>query len=184
MTKEEIDIINSMRLVILRSIRLQRAIELKDVMQNLFVKVLSNYEKFGSLPNENEKRRYAFTACKNLLIDMHRRREVLYSKARMTTILMQSGDEKNYCAALQTNDLVEQVEIKEKLRKVLKTLQGYPLGKEVLWYSDGFKVREIADFTGQDINTVLGRIRYARNFLNKQVLWPGKLKKQRSRFKL
>lgn len=169
MTNEEIDIINSMKVVVIRSIRYKRAIDWKDVMQNLFLKILNNYEKFGTLPNETEKKNYVFRSCKNLLIDMHRRREILCRKAVFTTLFMERGDEKSYPALHINENVIERLELKEELNEVLETLQKYTFPNELILNCQGWKVREIAVSTNQNLNTALGRIRYARTFLNENL---------------
>lgn len=171
MTNEEIDIINSMRWKVARSIRYKRHIDVQDVMQDLFVKLIKNYDKFGSLATGTEKKNYAFWACENLLIDMHRRREVQLSRAKITSFFTKSGDEKSYPALhTEENKSIRRVlELKEEVEEVFETLKTFSHPNELLLTVDGYMAREIAASQNISINTVLGRIRYARKFLNKKL---------------
>lgn len=169
MTNEEINIVNSMRVVIIRSIRYKRSIDWEDVMQNLFLKILNNYKKFGALATEYEKKKYVFRACKNLLIDMHRRREIQYRKGSITTLFLKDGDEKSYPALHLSENVAERLELKEELNEVLETLQKFPFPNELILNVRGWKAREIAASSNQSVNTVLGRIRYARTFLKENL---------------
>ena len=126
----------------------------EDLIQNIFLKILTNPEKFDSLQT-HEKRQYVLMSIHNQVIDRHR---ILKAKGRVRYYLPVEESQ----AAIKP-DVYGKLALKEVMKKG-KTYKHFPT---LMLQVYGYNSYEIADMTHTNLMTVLGRFRYTRTFLNK-----------------
>ena len=129
----------------------------EDVMQDVFLKVLRN-ESFDQM-QEIEKRKYVVWLIKNICIDRHRNRNL--QKRKGVTIGLFYSNGMMVCGPKIDPEVYGKIELKEVLQKA----KGNKMCESLMLYAAGYKNREISKITGKSINTILGRCRYAREYL-------------------
>jgi len=125
--------------------------EAEDITQETFVKVWRNLKRF----NRNKKfKTWIFQIAKNTSFDFLR-------KKKKISIL--SLEEYFYLADSKNlpKEIFEKESIKEKIQKSIEKLSFKT--KEVLnlYYTEGLNFREIAEISGESVNTVRSRHRRA-----------------------
>lgn len=125
----------------------------EDFIQNIFVRILTNPEKFESL-NKVEKMQYVFQAIHNQVKDKHRR-AVSKGKVKYHIPIEDANKAIN-------PDVYAKMQLKEVMKKGQKN-SHFPL---LMLHVNGYSCYEIAHEKNISVNTVVGKFRYARKFLN------------------
>jgi DNA-directed RNA polymerase specialized sigma24 family protein len=124
----------------------------QDVIQDVAIRIFDRAEWFASLP-EREKKNYVMYSIKNRVIDLFRMRKRRY---RYTDLFED--------AAVTRPEVYAKLDLED----VIKKGNERPLIFDTLMLqAEGYKVKEIADAQGHNVNTVLGRCRYAREYLKR-----------------
>lgn len=127
----------------------------QDIIQDIFLRILNNPEKFESLSYDG-KRNYIARAIVNQQKDRER---MAVSKGKVKYHVPAEDSD-----AATLPDVYAKIELKDVLKKGLGH-KHFPL---LMLSAEGYSSYEIAEAKNMPLNTVLGSFRYARNFLNKE----------------
>lgn len=155
MTREDYDMIQSFKGIALYHCRIREDAE--DIMQDVFLKILRN-ERFDEM-EEIEKRKYVVWLIKNKCFDLLRGRNIPKRKGINISLFYENG---TMVLGPKANP---EVYGKMELKEVLQKAKGDKMCESLMLFVAGYKNREIAKITDKSINTVLGRCRYARQYL-------------------
>ena len=133
----------------------------EDLIQDVFVRILCN-KKFDQM-QEIEKRKYVVWLIKNESVDIHRDRNMQKRKGVNISLFYENGA--MICGPKINPEIFARMELKEVLQKA----KGDKFCESLLLLVEGYKNREISKITGKSINTILGRCRYARKYLRKEM---------------
>ena len=129
--------------------------EAKDLLQDTFLKALSNRDKFAS---DTNLKAWTYTIMKNTFINDHRR-------AKRTKALMDTVDrERDQVRRVQTP---ASAEASVKMSEISRSLERLDpaFRTPFTMHHEGYKYHEIADHMGIPIGTVKSRIFQARQRL-------------------
>lgn len=133
--------------------RLVRGAELEDLVQEVFVNV---YRSIGTYRGDCAFRTWLYRVARNVTIDHLRTR-------KLTTIELDA-----WRPLRAETSAWKQLEARDLLRTLNAALQNVsPEHREAffLYELEGMKLREIAELTGDSINTIAARIRRTRERL-------------------
>jgi len=135
--------------------------ETEDIVQEVFVKVWKNINKFNL--NQNFKT-WIFTIARNTTIDwLRKKKSILFSELKS---IDDEGDEKSFEENIADlgplpNEIFERKELTSELEKMLSKIK--PAFKEIiiLRYKEDMTFQEISEVTGKPLNTVKSQCRRA-----------------------
>ncbi len=127
----------------------------KDVLQNTWLKVVSlanNKSQQASVPASVKN--WLFTIARNLLIDELRRQQRWQWHAI---------SEEHIVTPTLDQSIVKQ----DKLQQLEQALSSLPFGQKeaLIFQQEGFSLFEISQLTGEGVETIKSRLRYAKNNL-------------------
>lgn len=146
MTNEDYKLISGLKGIAIKRFKIVEDVE--DIMQDVFLRILLRKD-FESM-SVNEKERFAVCLIKNRCTDFYRIKKHWGIKVDPDEIKLKVKPE-----------AYSKIELKE----VLNRASNYQLCETLLLTAAGYKNIEVAAMTGQKLNTVLGRCRYARKYL-------------------
>jgi RNA polymerase sigma-70 factor (ECF subfamily) len=148
----------------------------EDVTQEVFVKAWRNFKKFDQ---EKNFKTWIFSIAKNTAIDFLKKKKTIpfseFSSQGESTFGGENAKGENMLTKKITdvaplpNELLENVEIAQKLASAINKLS--PKYRMVLFlrYNDHFNFREIAEIFGESLNTIKSRHRRAILILKKML---------------
>jgi len=141
----------------------------EDIFQEVWSTVINKLPKFsfkGTFKN------WLYTIAHHKVIDYTRK---VSGKISVSLNEKISGDDETTYLDMLADpapDIVEQISTKELIDKVAKAAEKLPeKQKEVflLRCDAGLKFKEIAEMSGESLNTILGRMRYAIKKIRKEI---------------
>lgn len=154
MTQKTIDLVLNSRILIGKC----WADDMKDILQDAILKLLQNDNKVESLAGA-EKKKYILRCIRNSHVDFIRRKK----RQPSGVVTLSFNDHENEIS----NTMAVQPDVygKIELKEIMEKGQQHKAFPVLFAYVNGYTNKEIAEMTGEKINTILGRCRYARNFL-------------------
>lgn len=150
MTNETINIVNSLRWLAYEKCK---GVDVDDFMQDIFLRLLES-ENFDDIKNNYEKKKYISACIRNMSIDRNRKK----TRKGRPEFFNPFFD----WSATVPPSVYSKIELKEVMEKAQKRED---ICQSLMMYAEGYKNWEIAEILGSTTNTILGRCRYARNFL-------------------
>lgn len=146
MTIQDYNLISRLKGIAIKRCEIREDAE--DIMQDVFLRILLRPD-FENMTG-NEKERFVVCLIRNRCTDYYRMKK-----------------HRGYAVDLSKVSLKLKPEVygKMELKQVLKKAAGRLMCETLFLVVSGYKNIEVAAMTGQKINTVLARCRYARRFL-------------------
>lgn len=123
----------------------------EDILQDITLKIIKKIEWFETLC-ENDQCRYLTQCVKNKVADRSKRNK--------------AAKRNPYFHGKPILSVQPVVFVKMELEEVIQKMsERKNICDPLLLYTYGYTFKEISAMTGESINTILGRCRYAREFL-------------------
>lgn len=141
-----------------------------DLFQETFLRVM---QALATYTEKGRFRSWLFSVARNLALDALRRRQF---ERRLFPSTDRDGDESESDATegtaapeLAPDSAAARAEMSERLDRAIAGLPAEQREVLLLRYNADLTFREIAEITGDSINTVMGRMRYATTALRKKL---------------
>lgn len=136
---------------------------IEDIMQNVVIGIINNEKTFDQLTGDDRKK-YIVSCIMNRRRDIARKSAAQKRRGIKLYPVHCREEDFGYEPAIAVHP---DVYAKIGLREVLQKGHKHQFFSWLKMYAEGYTNNEIAAFTKSNINTTLGRVRYARNFLKK-----------------
>ena len=142
----------------------------EDIFQEVWSTVINKLPAFsfkGAFKN------WLYTIAHHKVIDHTRKNSGKYTVSLDEKVNADDGTTYLDMLADPTPDIIEQISTKELLDKVAKAAEKLPEKQRevfLLRCDAGLKFKEIAEMTGEPLNTILGRMHYAVKKIRKELI--------------
>lgn len=136
----------------------------EDLTQDTFIKVWKNLDKFDS---ERKFKTWLFQIARNTALDfLRKKRSINFSELEEE----ESGIFEPADSSPTPQEIFEKKETEIRIKKVLDELPPKYSSVLVLYYQNQLNFREIAELSGESVDTVKSRHRRAISLLRKKIM--------------
>jgi RNA polymerase sigma factor (sigma-70 family) len=138
----------------------------EDLLQDVYLQLLGNMNVLDTIDNITG---WLYTVVKNKIIDRYRRK-------KFATIALDSSIDSDFnlqdLFAEQFPDTADEFEREQLVERLMQSIEELPEKQRYVFVEQVLNdktFRELAEETGESMNTLLARKRYAVSFLRKQL---------------
>ena len=141
--------------------------ESEDLLQEVYVQALSNLNAFETIDNISA---WLFTIAKNKVIDWYR-------KKRIKTVSLEEPAGENVCfkdiVEDEMRNIESQLDREYVMNEIMSAIDDLPEKQKYVFINNVVEertFRELSEETGEPINTLIARKRYAVRFLQSRLI--------------